>query len=513
MASATKRRPPRLHADRNLRHLLWDGAFASAVGALNSGVVLVAYALYFGASNQVIGFIAAIPLLTQLLQAPGVILVERLRRRRLISVTALVVARLALPVMALLSFIPDHRVALGLLIAAETVHCGLNAVAACSWNSWVRDLVPEERLGRFFARRTVWATAVGLGATLLAGVALERAGSQGPSPVFIGLYAAGFASALLSTWHLSRVDEPAMAPLETVLNLRRLLRAPLRDRNFRRVIVFFASWQFAVNAATPFFTVYFVQTLGYGMGFVVVLTVVSQVANIGVLQIWGRISDRFSNKTALGVAAPVFMGCIAAMVVASQIDDRILLSAFLIVLHIIMGASSAGVGVASGAITMKLAPKGAATAYVASNAFLGAVAAGVAPIIGGMFADFFAARELALRVDWREPGGLHPVLAFSMSHWDFYFLISALLGVYALHRLSLVYEPGEVGRSELLEAVALRMRGGVRNASPVAGLRPLADFPGAALLQFNQRRQAFRQRWREESEANVVWRDGSPGDG
>lgn len=68
--------PPARERDP-LRPLFWDAAFATAVGSLNSGVVLVAYALYFGASNQIVGVLAAIPLLTQLLQAPAVVLAAR----------------------------------------------------------------------------------------------------------------------------------------------------------------------------------------------------------------------------------------------------------------------------------------------------------------------------------------------------------------------------------------------------------------------------------------------------
>lgn len=513
MRDPTAAEPSEHEVRKGVRHLLWDAAFATAVGALNSGVVLVAYALHFGASNKVIGFIAAIPLLTQLLQAPAVVLVERLRRRRLIAVACLFLARLVLPLMAALSLISDPRLALALLIVAETVHCAFNAVAACSWNSWIRDLVPEDRLGRFFARRTIWATAVGLAGSILAGVALEQVGEPGsPSLVFMILYGGGFVAGLISTWHLAQVPEPPMAPVEARLDMARLLRQPLRDRNFRRMIVFLASWQFAVNSATPFFTVYFLRQLGFGMAFVMTLTVVSQLAHVIVLRGWGLASDRFSHKTTLGASAPVFIACIAAMVVASQIENRLLLSAYLVGLHVVFGASAAGVGLASNALAMKLAPRGGATPYVAASSFFGAIAAGVAPIVGGLWADFFAARELALEIQWRDPAGVRSLVDFRLTNWDFYFLTSAVLGVYALHRLSLIAEPGEVSRAKFMEELFLRAKDGVRNVSPVSGLRMQIAFPGGALVDFNQRRQAFKSMWREASRTQQVWKHGTPDD-
>ena len=72
--------------DAGLRRLMLDAAFATIVGTLNSGVVLIAYALWLGASPAVIGLLAAIPFLTQLLQAPTVLLLEKVRSRRLVSV-------------------------------------------------------------------------------------------------------------------------------------------------------------------------------------------------------------------------------------------------------------------------------------------------------------------------------------------------------------------------------------------------------------------------------------------
>jgi hypothetical protein len=50
---------------RGTRFLMIDAAAATAIGALNSGVVLLALALHIGASTVEIGLLAAIPLLTR----------------------------------------------------------------------------------------------------------------------------------------------------------------------------------------------------------------------------------------------------------------------------------------------------------------------------------------------------------------------------------------------------------------------------------------------------------------
>jgi MFS family permease len=477
--------------ERGIKNLIIDAAAGTAIGALNSGVVLLALALHIGATNLAIGILAAIPLLTQMLQAPTVKLVERLRRRRQISVISLFLARLALPVYAAVPFMPDRDAAIATLIGAALVHYGLNAVAACSWNSWMRDLIPVERLGAFFARRGLFATAVSAAATIIAAVALEsvRGSDTLGDRVFGALYILGFACGLVSTGALARVPEPQMEPAERAAPLRKLLWRPLTDPNFRSMLRYLASWQFAVNLATPFFTVYFVRELGYGMGFVLLLTVVSQLANIAVVRGWGRLSDRFTNKSVLTVATPLFLLCIGGMVLAGEFPSGPARAAYLIALHVAMGAAGAGVGLAAGNIVMKLSPEGGATSYMATNALVGALAAGVAPIVGGWVADYFARRRLELEIRWSSPHGVAELFGLDVSHWEFFFLLAALLGLYTLHRLSMVHEAGSVERREVVQHIFSSARRSVRNISSVAGLRVAVAFPGGELIKSRERRR------------------------
>lgn len=471
--------------DRGLRFLLMDAAFATAIGALNSGVILLALALHVGANNLQIGLLAAIPLLTQTLQAPAVTLVERIRRRRLISVASVFGARLALPVYAAVPLVPDRDIAVTMLIGAAILHYGLNAVGACSWNSWMRNLLPEEQLGTFFARRNLYGTMVGAVATLLAAFALQRAaGSKAAGDqVYVTLYVAGFLCGLVSTVALAQVPEPAMGPAGSRQSLARLLVQPLRDPNFRSLLRYLASWQFAVNLATPFFTVFFVRELGYSMGFVLVLTVVSQLANAAVVRGWGRLSDRFANKSVLTVASPLYLACIAGMAFADELHGGWREPAYLVVLHIVMGAAQAGVGLAAGNIVIKLSPAGAATGFMATNALVGAIASGTAPIVGGWLTDFFARRRLRLSLDWTSPSGTAELFRVGVEHWEFFFLLSAMAGLYALHRLSVVTEPGSVERRQVINHMVDAARDNLRNISSVAGVRQALAFPAAALIR------------------------------
>ncbi len=481
--------------ERGVRQMVLESAFSNTTGAMTSGVILTAFALHLGAPNAVIGLLAALPFWTQLLQAPSVVMIERLRTRKRISVVVSVLGRSMLVGMAVLAFFPGGP-SLAALLAAQLVYCAAGAVGGCAWNAWIRDLAPEHRLGEIVARRNIWSTLVSMAAGLAAAFALDAAepGSPLRAWAFFGLYIVGCVFGMISAAIVSRMPEPAMPAAPEKIDIFALLRAPFRDVNFRRLIAYLASWQFAANLATPFFTVFFVRQLGFSMTFVVVLSVVSQLANLVALRSWGLLSDRFSNKSVLAFATPIFILCIAGMVGASQIADRTWAAAYLIGLHLLMGLASAGVTLATANIALKLSPKGSATAYVAASAMVSSAAAGLAPVLGGVFADFFAARALEIALRWTSPDGAVAFNALRLSNWDFFFLIAAILGLYSLHRLSLVREQGEIDSRRMRQEVLSQARQVVRSLSPVAGLRHLTEIPGAFVRDSQIRARLARAR-------------------
>jgi MFS family permease len=469
--------------ERGLRLLVIEAAFSSGAVALTSGAIVGAFALHLGASNLMVGALASAPFLTQLLQLPAVLIVERSRARKAIAVITSIIGRLMLPIMAVTAFFSGPAPLL-VFLAAQYILCGLSAVGSCAWNAWLRDLGPEQRLGEVFARRTAWIAGITLVVGLAAALTLERTteGSVSRSAAFASMFVVGCITGLISARIVASMPEPRMPSVSGPVNLRVLLSAPFADRNFRRLMSFTASWQFAVNLATPFFTVFIVRQLGFDASLVMVLSAVSQLANLAVVRLWGALSDRFTNKSVLSFCAPAYIACIVAMIGASQLHDRTAIVTWLAVLHLFMGAAVAGVTLCATNIALKLSPKGAATAYVAANAMATALAAGLAPILGGLLADFFGDRQLQLILRWTAPDA-EVTLPLTLSHWDFYFLLAGLLGLYALHRLSLVREQGEIGRREMLEQVLAHTWRTVGNISSVAGLRGATDIPGSLIKE------------------------------
>jgi hypothetical protein len=105
------------------------------------------------------------------------------------------------------------------------------------------------------------------------------------------------------------------------------------------------------------------------------------------------------------------------------------------------------------------------------------LAAGIAPILGGRFADFFAARELSLVLKWTSPAKELALQTLNFQHWDFFFLFAFLIGFYSIHRLTRVREIGEVEERIVVHELIAQVRRNMRNLSTAGGLRQFVVFP------------------------------------
>jgi MFS family permease len=362
---------------RGKRALIKDAAWASLVGALYGGVILVGFALELGATPFIIGLLAAIPFLAQVAQLPAIALVERVRQRRKIAVVAVLVSRSVILSLALIPFIGDGAAQLAALILAQLAITLLGSIGGCSLNSWLHQLLQNEPLGDLFSRRLFWSTVLASLGALVAGQMVQH----WPLGERLHAYSAAFVLAgvagYVSTYYLATVPEPQMNSRAAPVPVLAMIRSPFRDADFRKVIVFMGSWNLASNLAAPFITVYLLRQLGYPLGTVTTLWIASQVANALTMYLWGRLSDRLSNKAILAVALPAYFGCLVALPFTAIPTMHALTLPLLYLIHLVMGAAAGGIGLATGNLGLKLAPQGQGTAYLANVSLVGSLAGGL----------------------------------------------------------------------------------------------------------------------------------------
>jgi MFS family permease len=451
------------------RALVLDAAWASLTGALSGGVLIVSFALFLGASPLQIGALASISLIAQVAQLPAIALVHRLRRRKQIVIVALTVARIAIPALALLTMVPASGQAVMWLMAAQFVITALGSVAGCALNSWLHQLLPQDRLGRFFSRRLLAATVISCAGTLAAGWLVDHPVGADPRHAYALAFVLAGIAGFVNLGYLARCPEPAMAPPHPSDTLLEALKAPFRDRPFRALLVLLASWNVAGNLAAPFVTVFLMQQLGFGLAMVTSLWVASQLANATTLFLWGKVPDRLSNKAVLRVALPAYFFSAVALVFCASLSGSPQL-VLLFGVHMLLGTASGGIALASGNLGLKFAPKDRATPYLTAASLVSAVAGGITPVIAGAVAEWFAMRHLSIVVRWMSPSGTRDVSVLSFAHWEFLFALSALAGLFVMHALSRIEEGREVSERRVVQELGLETLRTVTHLSSIGGV-------------------------------------------
>jgi MFS family permease len=470
---------------KGLDAVVRDGIASQIKMTLTESIFLIAFALALGASNAVVGLIAAIPPLAQLLQIPSIFLVQKTKVRKRICVFSSLVSRLSILFMILIPVLSPGIPGLILLLVGVTSHAAFGAVSGAAWNSWMKDLIPEKVLGRFFSKRLAFQALVGIITTFSAGIFLDQWIRADPSTLtpYSVIFLAGMIAGLIGVYFIYSIPEPRIILERLDQSLLNTLQRPFQDYDFRRLMIFSATWSFAVTLAGPFFTVYLLEVLGYDLSIVTSLSVLSQVTSLFFYQWWGRLSDRFSNKAVLRVTTPIYTIGILLWIFTTVPGVHILTLPLLVLIHVMLGLSAAAVNLAHGNLALKLAPKGESTSFLAGWSIINSFAAVAAPIVGGLIADTLTDSFLSFHLAWNGLGYSFDLGLIDIRGLDFVFVISFLVGLYAIHRLAMVKEIGEADQRTVIEAMVVQASRGLRTLSTVDGLRHTIVTPLANALR------------------------------
>jgi MFS family permease len=465
---------PQVKSGLNL--IVKEGLAAEVMVNLTGGTFLVSMAVFMGASNFQIGLLAALPIFTNVFQLFSIWLVQKYKNRRAISVISSFLARLALVAIGLLPFLFGKGANVEVLIVLLTFHYFFGSISGASWNSWMKDLVPEKSLGQYFSHRTKLIQILSVTSNLLVAFFVDFMKSHYPEKLnttYFVMFLVGAGVGMLGVYLLSRAPEPK-ADLEPS-KVFSMFGKPLKDNNFRKLIVFNSFWSFALDLAIPFFSVFMMKTIGLPLTFVMAFTIVGQLSSILSVKLWGRYSDKYSNKTIIKICAPIYVFCILAMAFTALPTVKLYSIAMLVVINIFSGISTAGINLAIGNIGMKLAPKEDAMTYIAVKNIIVALVAAIAPLIGGLLADFFSTHQLAWNLEWKGSEGTTMINIIDLKGLNFFFVIGGVLALLSLRLLHDIKEHGEVQKDRVVGYMKRRFRTQLRENlayKAVASYRP-----------------------------------------
>jgi MFS family permease len=449
---------------RGLRLVIGDGLATEAMNSITTGALLVSFALLMGANNFQIGLLAALPTVTHVFQLVSIWLVRKFNNRRVIAVICSTLARVPLLIIASMPLI-FSTASIDLLIFFLFFYYFFGSVSAPAWNSWMKDLVPEASLGSYFARRASYSQALNAVMAFVMALLVDFVKDRYPH-LELTVYACMFMLAgifgLLGVFFLSRTPEPQSFLAKE--NIFSLFTRPLKNPNFRKLLAFNSAWVFAVNLATPFFTVFMLKTMGLPLSYIIGLTILGQVFSILTVRIWGRYGDRYSNKTVIAILGPLYMFCLIAWCFVGIYSEFYTNLILLGVIHVFSGIATAGINLSLVNIGLKLAPKEESIVYLSVKNIVTSFFSSMAPLLGGILADYFNNRSLTINAEWIGPAISKKLHFVSLHQYNFLFAIGAVLAFIAIELLFRVKEVGEVEKDVVVRVMRSNIKSNLKDA-------------------------------------------------
>lgn len=421
----------------DLNNVILDGLTWQVFYTLTfGGVFLIGFALLLGANPFQIGLISSLPFFASVVQIIGSYFIERSGKRRFMALWTALLSRMLwiLIILIPLLILPPAK-SIWLIIIVFALSSIFNSLSGVAWMSWMSIRVPKPIMGKFFSKRTVYMSLVGVVVGLLGGFFIDywKFGHTDPLGGFLILFSIGTLFSIFSVFYLSRVkDFPTEGENVNLKSFIKLVKNPFKDSDFRKFVKFGMVWGFALGLAGPFILVYQIDTLKLDYIMVVALSTLFVVSGVVTLGKWGEIVDKYGAKPIIVICAfivslyPLFF----LFITKSN-------SMLLIPINIIGGIAWGGLDFAFAQILLRTVPQTNRSIYFSAFAGSNGIAFAIAPIIGGFLASVFTNLSYSF-------------LFFTFSGLHFLFIMSGLLRLWSTSLVKNINEPASRPTDEVL---------------------------------------------------------------
>lgn len=427
-----------------LRHAFGFAALNAASYQIVCGNPMILYARSLEAGATVLGLIAGMIPLLNMLQIPAAAHVDRIGPKRFVlrgwSVRVALIFLVALVPLTSEFLKPSTRLAL--LLFLLFLFNLVRGISVTGWLPWITGLVPAALRGRYLATEAAWVNGGGLVAFLATGFLISR--YPGENRFALVFLLSAFCGAV-SLQFLRRM--PEATPPEVAVSRSRApvpWKAIAAHPPFRRILVQQAAFQLATAGVLAFTTAFLKVRLRFGEAGVMLLSATAFAGGLSNLWLVGPWVDRVGSKTVLWVAQVVGLGVLLAL---ALVAGGLLPAATSLLggLLFLMGFCLAAVQMATIRLVMGTIPIMGRSHFFALYSVVSSLAAGVAPILWGVLID--AARLIET-----------PGLGLLNNRYGMYYLATTLWMLAALVLTTRIEEPESVELEKLLHELLTRSR-------------------------------------------------------
>ncbi|MBU2576573.1 MAG: MFS transporter [Nanoarchaeota archaeon] len=299
--------------EKSLKLSIQEGSLASVSGGLGLSY-FAPFALAMNATSSQVGILhAIISLVPSVIQLHVAKLLKKYSRKKVLLTSVGIKLLLWVPILLTgLLFYLGVPYMVWVFIGLVGIDYAIGAIAHPAWFSLMGSLVPEEKRGKYFAKRNRIAGFFGLVTMIVGAIILDFSKSIGfARGDILGYTLLGFGilfvlAALIRMWSwtlLARHYEPKLVvrKKDSFSFWEFLKRAP--STPFGRFTLFRGFFSIAIAIAGPFWAVYMLRDLGFSYIWFIAITVSGTAFQLMFFPLMGKASDKFGNIKIMGICS------------------------------------------------------------------------------------------------------------------------------------------------------------------------------------------------------------------
>ncbi len=404
-----------------LRIFLYTGFFWAIYSQIAAVMtpVFTGFALFLGAKESQIGIIASFVALAGLAQILSLFLTKNIEKKSLFIIRVGFAEIIITLSVIFIPLILPKSIWLTSLIILVTTGTVMGNLVAPLFNSWLATTIPENIRARYISKRMIIVYLTAAVTAYLVGRFLDAvSGYKGFAWVFsLGIFGglAGYIALLKAPFPRRERTIPS--------GFLQTLFTPFQNKDFKRLLLFYASWVLAVGIAQPFYTVFMLKRLELSYSTIAIFNSIQMISFVLGLRFWGKIIDHCGNKPILQILM-VPRVLIPIMWIFNCKENFTILP----VVMVLSGLVFSGLMVAINNFLFGIMPKGEEKiGFFACWAASISLISFIAPLIGGFLVNYFKPIHFN-------------IMTFPVGNLQIVFLISAVFLIIPVFLLKFVRE-------------------------------------------------------------------------
>ena len=200
----------------------------------------------------------------------------------------------------------------------------------------------------------------------------------------MGFFFLGFIFGLVSYFYLRKIPEISYKKIEPrKINVLETIKKFKRYSNFKPFTMHMALISFAVNIASPFFTVYMLNIMKIGYEWYGIVIASEILTRIIMMKYWGRLSDKFGDRTIMSLCNILIIFYPLFFLFAKNQFHLIMISIF-------SGIAWSGFDLSTFNYLLDVTPPEKRPSYIANYKMVVGIALFLGPLSGGFLSQYIS---------------------------------------------------------------------------------------------------------------------------